>query len=187
MNSKIHNLSVQGKTDVILGFTALIFIYFIDNLIVQFTISEGKLSILPISYLEILLVVLSLFFILISYFLIVLINKKRRMKINKYGWDLLAKKIRIIFLIHLLIGGILAYFLMSIGKIKYVIPTTIILYGLACIISNKYTRGNTMYLGLFFLINGIGSIIFTNIQIQFWAISFGIYHIIYGIIYLKKS
>lgn len=186
MNSKIHNLSLQGSSGIFFGILSLIYIFLIYSLINQFTISDGNLSVLPISFFEILLVIISILFIVISYTIVVLINRKRRRKLRLKGWELNSKKIGLVYLIHLILGGVMLYTLMNYGIIKLIVPASLILYGISSIIVNKYTFGKTNYLGLFFLINGLFSILFSELLFIFWGLAFGVYHIIYGMFYNKK-
>jgi hypothetical protein len=187
LNSKIHNLSLQGSPGIVFGVLSLIYTFLIYYLISQFTTSNGNVSVLPISFFEILLVVISLLFIFISYIIVILINRKRRRKLNLKGWELKSKRIRRVYLIHLIIGGFILYTFMTYGYIKLIQPASLILYGISSIIANKYTLGKTNYLGLLFLINGFLSILFSDQLFLFWGLSFGVYHIIYGIFYYKKS
>ena len=186
MNSKIHNLSLHGISGISFGVLALIYIFLMDNLISQFTSSEGNLSVLPISFFELFLVIISILFIVISYTMVVLINRKRRRRLKLKKWELNAKIIRRIYLIHLIFGGIIVYSFMNYGLIKLIVPLSLILYGVSSIIANKYTLGKTNYLGMFFLINGFLSIVFTEFLFIFWGLAFGVYHIIYGLFYKYK-
>ena len=124
-------------------------------------------------------------FVLISYLSVVFINKKRRKRHLLIGWEVSSKKIRVTYFIHLLIGGILLYFYLQNGYIKYILPTSMLLYGLSSIVVNKFTIGKSNFLGISFLISAVISFLFPNYQFQIWALSFGVYHIIYGVVYLK--
>ncbi|MBL4939835.1 MAG: hypothetical protein JKY16_06145, partial [Lutibacter sp.] len=143
MNSKIHNLSLHGISGISFGVLSLIYSYLMDDLISQFTSSEGSLSVLPISFFELFLVIISILFIGLSYTMVVLINRKRRrklkLKLKLKGWELNAKIIRRIYLIHLIFGGIMVYFFMNYGLIKLIVPLSLIMYGVSSIIANKYT------------------------------------------------
>ncbi|MGV8947370.1 MAG: hypothetical protein ACOH1N_13140, partial [Lutibacter sp.] len=138
-----------------------------------------------ISFFELLIFGISLLYILISYFIITLINKNRRKRIYLKKWDIKAQRIRRVYLFLLLLGGIVLYFLMANGLPKLIIPASLILYGTAGIISNKYTFGISAILGIGFLINGILALLFPNLSIYLWGISFGIFHIAYGLIYFN--
>jgi len=186
LNSKIHNLTLQGKTGIYFGLISVLYIYFNRFLITQFSYNGGITSVLPISFFEYILEGLLVLFILFSYLFVIFTNKKRRKKLGVENYVLKSKKIRRIYLLHLIIGGIILYLLLDAGIIKFIIPTSIIVYGMASIIVNKYTYGNSLILGISFLIIGVIAIFFPSFQFHLWAISFGGFHIIYGILY-KKS
>jgi cell division protein FtsL len=186
LNSKIHNLTLQGKTGIYFGLISTLYIYFNQFLITQFSFNSGITSVLPISFFEFILEVLLVIFILFSYVLVVFINKKRRKKISTKKWTFQSKKIRRIYLIHLIFGGLILFYLLNVGLIKLIIPTSIIIYGMASILVNRFTNGNSLLLGILFLLIGVCAITFPNYQFHLWAISYGGFHITYGILYAKK-
>ena len=61
-----------------------------------------------------------------------------------------------------------------------VAPATLIFYGLALVNCSKYTIGEIKYLGLLEIALGLISAIFVGKGLFFWAIGFGVLHIIYG-------
>src|SRR5690606_8216295 len=121
----------------------------------------------------------------ISYFTITIINKRRRKKLYLKNWSFNAKKIRIIYLVILLLGGIILYFLMANGLLKIIIPCSLILYGIGGLVSNKHTIGATAFLGFVFLTFGFLAILFPKFAFYLWGFAFGICHIIYGLVYYK--
>ncbi len=179
-------MSLRGITGIITGIFSLIFIFGIHLLLSQYASSSSGVSVLPISFFEILIFAISFLYILISYFIIVLINKRRRKNIYLRKWDFKAKKIRRIYFLFLLLGGIILYFLMANGLLKLIIPTSMILYGTASIITNKNTFGATAILGLIFFILGGLAILFPSFAFYLWGFSFGICHIVYGLVYFKN-
>jgi len=186
LNPKIHNLSLRGITGILIGIISIIYIYSIKTLINQFTTASETISSVPISFFEILLVLISSIFIIISYFTIVLINRKRRKKLHLKRWELKSKRIRLLFLIHLILGGIILYLFLNQGLIKLIIPASLLLYSFFSIIISNFTFGETRILGILFLLNGILSIIFPSQQFFLWGLAFGAYHIIYGLFYYKR-
>jgi len=182
LNTKIHNLSLGGVTGIIFGSLGIIFIYFISFILDQYFSDSEGVSLLPISFFQLLLIAICLFFILFSYVLIIFINKKR----NSKKQVLNANKIMHIYLIHLIFGGVALYYIMVLGELKLIIPTSLILYGIASILANKFTRGSTKTLGILFIFNGILSLIYPYYSFILWGVAFGIYHICYGIIYYNS-
>ena len=63
---------------------------------------------------------------------------------------------------------------------------TLIFYGLACVNASHYTLGYTRSLGITMLLIGLLSVWFLGYGLYFWALGFGLMHIIYGtLMYFK--
>ncbi len=65
-------------------------------------------------------------------------------------------------------------------------PATLIFYGLALVNASKYTLTDIRNLGLFEIFLGLVSAVFTGYGLLFWALGFGVLHIIYGIVMYYK-
>ncbi|MFK5957967.1 MAG: hypothetical protein QM495_03740 [Lutibacter sp.] len=187
MKPKIHNLSLNGVTGILFGIISTILIVLINILINQFTSSNGITSVLPISFLEITLLICGIFFVFISYLVIVFVNKRRRKKSNFKGWELNAKKIRLIFFIQFIVVICISYLCIQIGMLKLIVPILLLIYGISCILVNPFTNGYSTILGLFFALQSLLAMFFSEIQFLLLAIAFGGFHIIYGIVSSKKQ
>jgi len=185
-NSKIHNLSLQGSTGIIVGIISLLFIFGLKFILQSYTSGTEGFSLLPISFFQILVNSIIILYIIILYVVISTINKKRRKKLRLKGWSSHAKFIRKIILLFLLIFGILAYYFTNTGELNYIIPTAIILAGIIAIIVNSKANGNTLILGLFFIVFSILSWFYNELEFTFLKIAYGILPIIYSIYYIKK-
>lgn len=184
MDTQFHNLSLNGITGILFGIISILYIFVIQTFLNDFSAGIG-IGFLPISYFEIILLALSIVYILISFFTITLSNRKRRRRIQLVGWDTNSKKILKVFVAFLTLGGIITYFLGTKGGLKLTIPLSLIIYGIASLIVEKYTNGNTAILGILCILNGIISYVFPNYAFLLWGIAFGFYHIVYGIIETK--
>jgi len=187
LNSKIHNLSLQGITGILFGIISLLCIVLVNALINQFTSSSGTTSVLPITFFEILILVCTVLFVLISYLVIVFVNKRRRKKSNLKGWESNAKKIRLIFFIQFIILFSASYMCIQLGMLKLIVPLILLLYGVSCIIANYYTNGYSKILGLFFALQSMLAIFFPEVQFLLLGVAFGGYHIIYAVLNKKIS
>jgi hypothetical protein len=91
---------------------------------------------------------------------------------------------------HLLIpfvtGGIFAIILVLRNEIELVASVTLIFYGLSLVNAGKFTFGEVHYLGLTEIVLGILAIVFINQGLLFWAIGFGVMHIVYGVVMYYK-
>ncbi|WP_026753725.1 hypothetical protein [Sediminibacter sp. Hel_I_10] len=101
---------------------------------------------------------------------------------NESLWDSTSKRLLINFMIPLATGGFFILFLMEKDIYAFVAPLTLVFYGLACVNASKYTLGYIRYLGLTMIILGLLSVYFLGYGLFFWALGFGVCHIIYGTI-----
>ena len=101
-------------------------------------------------------------------------------------WNSLSKRLLISLFIPLAAGGIFCIALFSQGHFGLVAPVMLIFYGLALMNASKYTFNDVEYLGYFELILGLISLFLVGYGLIFWAIGFGVLHIIYGIMMQKK-
>lgn len=105
-------------------------------------------------------------------------TKKRHLKI----WDHQTKRLLISLAIPLLTGGIICLMLLFKGYLGIVIPFTLIFYGLALVNASKYTLSEIRSLGLLEIALGLIAMQFISYGLLFWALGFGILHIVYGIL-----
>jgi len=186
LNTKTHNLSLQGIAGVLFGIICILFVVLINAFINQYTSSSGATSVLPISFFEILILISTVLFVLISYFIIVYVNKRRRKKIGLKGWEQHARKIRIIFLIQFILVLFISYVCIQVGMVKLIIPVALLMHGLSCILASPFTNGYSKILGLFFALQSLLAIFFPEVQFLLMGIAFGGFHIIYGIFESKN-
>lgn len=101
-------------------------------------------------------------------------------------WDSSSKRLLIHLFIPLMAGGIFILALFFHSLFALIAPTSLIFYGLGLINASKYTFKDLKYLGLFDLCLGLLAMFFLSYSLMFWAIGFGLMHIIYGLVmYLK--
>jgi hypothetical protein len=97
-------------------------------------------------------------------------------------WDSQTKRLLINLSIPLSTGGIFCLILLSKGYIGIIAPLTLIFYGLALVNASKYMLSDIKGLGLLEIVLGLLAAQFIGYGLLFWAIGFGVLHIIYGII-----
>ena len=89
-------------------------------------------------------------------------------------------------IIPLVTGGILVLILVSRGYYGIVAPAFLIFYGLALVNGSKYTLRDIKYLGLLEIVLGLICALFPGYGLIFWAVGFGVMHILYGAIMYYK-
>ena len=111
---------------------------------------------------------------------------KKAKKRNEQLWNPVSKRLLFNFAVPLVAGGLFCLVLLQYEFIGLVAPTTLIFYGLALLNASKFTVGDIKYLGLANLLIGLVATQFIGFGIYFWALGFGIFHIIYGVILYNK-
>ncbi|HQW71867.1 MAG: hypothetical protein IPO45_01195 [Saprospiraceae bacterium] len=116
----------------------------------------------------------------------VLLSMRKAKKNGEKIWDTSSQRLIINFLIPLSTGAIVCLIMIQKGLIIYVAPLTLLFYGLSCVHASKYTIGGVRYLGITIILIGLIATYFTGYGLLFWAIGFGLCHIIYGaLMYFK--
>ena len=107
----------------------------------------------------------------------------RRAKQNHLPvWDHTSKKLFINMIIPLAAGGLFILSMLQYDEWRYIAPACLIFYGLALVNASKYTLTDIRYLGLLEIILGLINTQFIGYGLYFWAVGFGVLHIIYGAI-----
>lgn len=110
----------------------------------------------------------------------------RSRKTNTPIWGTSARRLLVNVAIPMVAGGVFLLKLIEAGNYGLIAPGCLIFYGLALINGSKYTLGEIRYLGYCEVIVGLMSCLFIGWGLYFWAIGFGILHIIYGAVMLNK-
>ena len=115
-----------------------------------------------------------------------LLTIRKARKTNENVWNPASKRLLINFSIPLLTGGIFILLLLKNGSYGLIAPVTLLFYGLACVNASKYTLRDLRYLGITQIILGLIATEFSGYSLYFWALGFGVCHIIYGsLMYFK--
>lgn len=101
---------------------------------------------------------------------------------NQPIWGSTSKRLVVNLMIPLIAGGILCLMLLMKGYIGLVAPMTLLFYGLSLVNASKYTLSEMKSLGILEIVLGLVAIQFIGYGLIFWAVGFGLLHIIYGII-----
>jgi len=106
-------------------------------------------------------------------------------KARKLGiplWDQTTKRVLINLSIPLFTGGVFIFVLMQYNLLYFLIPVSLLFYGLALLNAGNYTLSEVRYLGIAEIVTGIFALIFLKYGLYLWVFGFGILHIIYGVI-----
>lgn len=176
-------LSLSGLAGVMAGIYALTgafiayrFFYFNPDQIVYSTLQPGSLSsnLLQVIFLALVILILAIgTAIFLSY--------KKATKRGEKFWNPIARRLLINMAVPLLAGGLLILILIFKGFIGFIAPFTLLFYGLALYNAGKFTYEEVKSLGLIQIGLGLVSSYYVGYGLLFWALGFGVVHIIYGI------
>lgn len=187
MNKSSRFISLSGLSGILAGIYSLLgawlayrIIYFDDSTI-------GSYRSLVISYdavIKLFLIAASV--ILLSIVTGLVLSVQKANKANEKLWNPTSKRLLINFLIPLITGGFFIVFLIEKEILSIIAPLMLIFYGLACVNASKFTFGDVRYLGITMIVLGLLSTWFIGYGLLFWALGFGVCHIVYGsLMYFK--
>ncbi|MGE8533644.1 hypothetical protein [Chryseobacterium sp. JV274] len=180
-------ISLSGLSGVVAGLTAIIgaiYVYFVFQRegISYFDGDRNILGPALVKELVLIGIIILVVAILSGYIFTANKSKKKGVKI----WDVTTKRLLITFAVPLVAGGVFCLALLYHHLFVFIAPATLIFYGLALVAAERYTLTDVKYLGYFEIVLGLISLFILGWGLVFWAIGFGVLHIVYGLIMHKK-
>lgn len=175
-------LSLSGLSGIAAGLWALVGAYFAYNWIGEYYNNYGsngysgdafqklKWNLLLLAFGVLAAALVSAFFF----------TWRRANKNNLPIWDHTTKTLTLNMLIPLVSGGLMILAMLRYNEWRFVGPLLLVFYGLALVNASKYTVNDILYLGLCEIVLGLINTQFIGYGIYFWALGFGLLHIIYG-------
>ena len=96
-------------------------------------------------------------------------------------WGLVARRLMWSVAIPIVAGAVFLFRMVELGQYELVAPGCLLFYGLALVNASRHTLPEIRYLGYAELLLGFLNCWLTGYGLYFWAIGFGVLHIIYGI------
>ena len=114
------------------------------------------------------------------------LSNKKAKKSGLSLWTPTTRRLIINISIPLVTGGIFILVMLYTGHFGLAAPASLIFYGLALIQGSANTYDEIRYLGFSEIILGLISAIYPGYGLIFWALGFGVLHIVYGAIMYNK-
>ena len=178
-------ISLSGLSGVAAGLCALVGTYVADKILKDYYLKLNRGAVFTdndFTLLEIKLVILAGIVLLASLILAFVFTWRRARQNHLPVWDLTARKLLWNVLLPLVAGGLFVLAMLQYDEWHFVAPACLVFYGLALVNGSKYTLSDVRYLGYSEIILGLFSTQFIHSGLYFWAIGFGMLHIIYGAI-----
>ena len=116
----------------------------------------------------------------------IIFTRHKTKKQNQSLWDIQTKRLLVNLLIPLVTGGLLTLMLLLNGFVGMLPSITLIFYGLALVNASKYSLPEIKNLGLIEVLLGLLAFQFIDYALHFWALGFGAFQIIFGILIQRK-
>jgi hypothetical protein len=187
MSQSSRFISLSGLSGVLAGIYSLVGAWLAYKTIYFDTSTMGNYRNLIISQEAInKLFIIASTVLILSIITGIALSVRKAKKTGDKIWNVSSKRLVINFAIPLATGGFFILFLIEKEMLSLVAPLTLLFYGLACVNASKYTLGDVRYLGITMIILGLLSTWFLGYGLLFWALGFGICHILYGsVMYFK--
>ena len=175
-------LSLSGLSGIAAGIWALVGAYFAYDWISEYYNDYGNdgYSGSDFEKLKTNLVLLALGVLAAALVSAFFFTWRRASKNNLPFWDHTSKTLTVNMLIPLVSGGLVILAMLRYDEWRFVGPLSLVFYGLALVNASKYTLNDILYLGLCEIILGLINTQFIGHGLYFWAVGFGVLHIIYG-------
>lgn len=112
--------------------------------------------------------------------------KLKAKKIGQSIWNPTSKALLMAVGLPLLTGGLFCIILLISGNFSLISSCLLIFYGLALAAGSIYTFNEVRVLGILEICLGLLALAYPEHGILFWALGFGVLHIIYGLIVHNK-
>ena len=104
----------------------------------------------------------------------------------RFTFDATMRKLLVNFLIPLVTGGLFCFALLKQEYYGLTSSVMLIFYGLALISSSHFSYPALRYLGYAELVLGLIDCFMVNYALLTWFLGFGVFHIVFGIIFILK-
>ena len=174
-------ISLSGLSGILAGIYALagarMAMRIIDN---QTLVTDGEMQVnqsvvfWPLILMALIVLILS---IVTSYWLTMLRAKSRR----ENAWNPVSRRMLAAIAFPMLTGGLFIGILLLKGEYTAIASACLIFYGLALVAGSPYTYNEIRWLGLGEILLGFLALYWPDYGLIFWAIGFGLLHIVYGV------
>lgn len=111
----------------------------------------------------------------------VFLSWKKAARKGEAVWNATSRRMLVHMAVPLLTGGLLLLILLAKGFVGLMAPLSLLFYGLALYNASTFTYTDLKFLGLIQMGLGLVGTGFINYGMLFWALGFGVVHIVYGI------
>jgi hypothetical protein len=174
-------ISLSGLSGIMAGIYALIGAYFAYQVVFQEGMSLSFRKVYLLDYGVMLqLVTIAVAVLIFSIITGIWLTIKQADKKGEKIWNPISRRLLVNMAIPLVTGGLFILILLYKGQFGILASASLLFYGLALISASHFTFTDIRWLGFCEIILGLLALAFQGYGILFWALGFGVLHIIYG-------
>ena len=187
MERSVRFSSLSGISGILAGIYALIGSYLGYRIVyLENTILKYREAYVLENQTLIYLIIIALAVLAASVLTGYLFSRQKARAQGRKLWDRSTRRVLINFSFPMVIGGLLILIMISRAYYGTIAPLTLIFYGVALFSAGNFTLKEIKWLGAVQTLIGLTSAIYPGYGIVFWALGFGVMHVIYGAaMYLK--
>jgi hypothetical protein len=114
------------------------------------------------------------------------LNYRKASKAGEKLWSKTAVRLAINFVIPMIAGGIFLFILFYRGYYSLLAASSLLFYGLALLNAGNFTFTDIRSLGISEIVLGLLAALFPGKGLFFWALGFGVLHVLYGVLMYWK-
>lgn len=101
-------------------------------------------------------------------------------------WNSASQQLVVHLFYPIFAGSVFCFMFIYYGSGMFVAPACLVFYGLALISAGRHSESDIRYLGMLDVALGCTAMFFPGFGLFFWAIGFGLLHILYGVMMRGK-
>lgn len=183
-------ISLSGLSGIAAGFWALVGAYFANDRIAAYYVRynrQGDFSGADFQRLKLYLLLLAVVVLALALLSAFYFTWRKTREDRVPLWNHTSRQLTVNMLIPLVTGGLFVLALLQHNAWGFVAPASLIFYGLALVNGSKYTLSDIRYLGLCEIVLGLVATQYPGYGLHFWAVGFGVLHIVYGFVMWWKN
>lgn len=177
-------ISLSGLSGVAAGICALAGAFIANDILKTYYGSYNSAGIFSgddFSRLKIKLTLLGIVVFAVAFIASFYLTWRKAKEMGQPIWNFTSKRLAWNMILPLATGAAFILGMLKYDAWMFVSPASLIFYGLALVNASKYTLTDIRYLGYCEIFTGLVNMFFIGYGLWFWAIGFGLLHIIYGI------
>lgn len=127
------------------------------------------------------LIVLAVVILILALGTAVVLSHRKAVKRNERIWNTASRRMLLQMAFPLVAGGLFALILISKDLVGLLTPVTLLFYGLSLVCAGSFTYKEIRFLGIMEILLGLAGACYTAYGLLFWAIGFGLLHILTGV------